>query len=305
MRKPPNLELDDFRNDEGDLFGSVPAQGWVKPQSVILHSKTIRNTLEGTLPYGSELEFAVPWSADSSKAIKPSRRILEDFLSLAGKSEAEMHRFASRFGPLLIYSRIEERDEGALIFESCDVWRHFAASMRALLRIAGDLHFGRPCSSPHWEAIGYVPPLVLVKKAIEIDWINPSAADGEKQWGVMAAASGQRRNQHPTLWAGFLNALLLLGRVRPWVVLDGPLGAQRPRLSFTGSNLLSYLALQVCLLASKHDAFAVCSHCNITFTPGKRAPKLGQRTFCQACRADGIPVRLAQRDRRARLQRGK
>lgn len=82
-----------------------------------MHSKTIRNTLEGTLLYGSELEFGVPWSAEASKAIKPSRRILEDFLSLAGKSEAEIHRFASRFGPLLIYSRIEECDEGALILK--------------------------------------------------------------------------------------------------------------------------------------------------------------------------------------------
>lgn len=305
MRKPPNPKLDDFRNDEGDLFGSAPALSWVKPQSVILRSKTIRNIFEGTLPYGSELEFAVPWSVEGSKAIKPSRRILEDFLSLAGKSEAEIHRFASRFGPLLVFSRIQEHGDCAVIFESCDVWRHFAASMTALLRIAGDIHLGRPYSSSHWREMGFVPPLILSKRDLKIDWINPSAADGEKEWQILARSSQVEQNQHPTLWAGFLNALLLLGRVRPWVVLDGPLGAQRPRLSFTGSNLLSYLALQVCLLASKHDAFAVCSHCNITFTPGKRAPKLGQRTFCPACRADGIPVRLAQRDRRARLQRGK
>ena len=148
-----------------------------------------------------------------------------------------------------------------------------------------------------------MPPLVLLKKSIGIDWINPAAADGEKESAVMAIASRLKRNQHPTLWAGFLNALLLLGRVRPWIVLDGPLGAQRPRLSFTGSNLLSYLALQVCLLSSRHDAFAVCSHFSITFTPGKRAPKSGQRSFCPACRADGVPVRLAQRDRRAWLLR--
>jgi hypothetical protein len=305
MRKLPNLGVDDFRDNEGDLFSLVPAQRWVKPQTVLLHRKTFRNTMEGTLPYGSELEFVVPWSVETSKTIKPSRQILEDFLRLAGKPESEIHRFALKFGPLLIYSRIRERDDGALIFESCDVWRHFAASMAALLRIAGDVHLGRRCASSHWDAMGNVPPLIFNKKAVEIDWINPSAADGEKEWAVMAVASRLKENQHPTLWAGFLNALLLLGRVRPWVVLDGRLGAQRPRLSFTGSNLLSYLALQVCLLASKHDAFAVCSHCNITFTPGARAPKLGQRTFCLACRADGIPVRLAQRDRRARLQRRK
>ena len=299
-----DLKLDEFRDNDGNLFGLTPTQGWLRPRSVVLHQKSFRNVLEDSLPDGSELEFAVPWSAPTSQAIKPGRHILEDFLQLATKSEVEIHRFAAKFGPLLIYSRIQEREDDALIFERSDVWRYFAGCMTALLRIAGDICLGRRSSSPTWEPIGYGPPLIFNQKATEIDWINPSAADGEKQWKILARASRLKQNQHPTLWAAFLNALLLLGRVRPWVNLDGPRGAQRPRLVFTGSNLLSFLALQVCLLASKHDAFALCSYCNGTFTPGKRAPKSGQRSFCPACRADGAPVRVAQRDRRARLSDG-
>jgi hypothetical protein len=303
MARTQDLRVDDFRDNEGNLFGLTPTHGWVKPRTVVLHSKTFRNTLEGTLPNGSELEFAVPWSAPTSHAIKPGKGILESFLQMATMSEAEIHRFASRFGPLFVCSRVEERPDEGLIFESCDVWRYFSASMTALLQIAGDIHLGQPCASAKWQPIGNVPPLLCAKKNLAIDWINPSAADGEKEWVLLAVASQLKTNRHPTVWAGLLNALLLLGRVRTFVELGGRRGAQRPRLAFSGSSLLSFLALQVSLLASRHDAFALCSYCNSTFTPGKRAPKSGQRSFCPACRADGAPVRVAQRARRARLSR--
>ena len=104
------------------------------------------------------------------------------------------------------------------------------------------------------------------------------------------------------MWARCLNVLLELGRVRPWLVWEGAGTSGRPKLMFSGRHLLSYLALQLCLRASKHDAFAVCSFCNHQYTPAGRAPKTGQRNFCSECRESGVPVRVAQRDRRARLR---
>jgi hypothetical protein len=104
------------------------------------------------------------------------------------------------------------------------------------------------------------------------------------------------------MWARFLNALLDLGRVRPWLVLEGAGSSARPKLVFSGPNLLSYLALQLSLSASKHDAFAVCSYCNRQYAPMGRAPKTGQRNFCPDCRAAGVPVRVAQQARRERLR---
>jgi hypothetical protein len=103
------------------------------------------------------------------------------------------------------------------------------------------------------------------------------------------------------MWARLLNALMELGRVRPWLVWEGT-GGSVPKLMFSGRNLLSYLALQLCLRASKHDAFAVCSYCEREYTSAERAPKAGQRNFCLDCRNNGVPVRLAQRSRRERLR---
>src|ERR1035437_9541804 len=109
-------------------------------------------------------------------------------------------------------------------------------------------------------------------------------------------------DRDPKMWARLLNVLLELGRVRPWLVWEGDGSSARPNLAFSGPNLLSYLALQLCLRASKHDAFAVCCYCNQPYTPSERAPKAGQRNFCQDCRKRGVPIRLAQRSRRERLR---
>jgi|ERR1035437_3296697 hypothetical protein len=94
-------------------------------------------------------------------------------------------------------------------------------------------------------------------------------------------------DRDPKMWARLLNVLLELGRVRPWLVWEGDGSSARPNLVFSGPNLLSYLALQLCLRASKHDAFAVCCYCNRQYTPSERAPKAGQRNFCQG-RGHGI-----------------
>ena len=60
------------------------------------------------------------------------------------------------------------------------------------------------------------------------------------------------------------------------MVWEGSRNSARPQLLFSGPNLLSYLALQLCLRASQHDALAVCSYCGRTYTPLGRAPKTGQ-----------------------------
>lgn len=96
-------------------------------------------------------------------------------------------------------------------------------------------------------------------------------------------------DRHRKMWIELMNALLDLGRVRPWV-----LDASKPKLVFSGPSLLSYLALQLCLLASRHDSTAICSYCGEQY-PVKRAPKCGQDNFCQGCRKKRVPAMLSQR----------
>ena len=194
-----------------------------------------------------------------------------------------------------------------VIVESCQVWRYFASCMRSLLRIAASFHGGRKPDPADWGAIGNYP--LLIDRAKEdqankepVDWLNPSPSTGEEAWKFMTYFIGKGSNRDRRMWTRLLNVLLGLGRVRPWVQWERPESDARPKVVFSGPNLLSHLAIQLCLVASKQDAFAICSYCNNHYNPQKRAPKTGQRNFCPECRESGVPVRIAQRTRRAELR---
>jgi hypothetical protein len=184
------------------------------------------------------------------------------------------------------------------------MWRYFAASMQSLLRIASCFHSDRRPDGADWDRIGAFQTS-LAAPAEQIPDLLSATYGGEEAWSVMVHFVGRGVDRDRKMWARLLNVLLELGRVRPWLIWEGAGKSARPKLVFSGPNLLSYLALQLCLRASKHDAFAVCSYCNRQYAPMGRAPKTGQRNFCPVCRAAGVPVQVAQRSRRERLREKK
>jgi hypothetical protein len=321
--------VDELQNKEGNLFfGRAPTQGWLRPERVTLRMANNRRLLalseQPPNVEHSELEFVLLKPLHRSAAVirqpqrrtrrvKPTGQILEKFLSLAFALDKDIHDFASKFGPLLIFCRkkhLPEEDFGMaqlVIVESCEVWRYFAACMRSLLRIAASFHAGRAPDPVDWATIGNYPPPVDGTKEDQatgepVDWLNPSPSTGEWSWKVMAYFVRKRKDRDRAMWTRLLNVLLGLGRVRPWVLWEGVENDARPKVVFSGPNLLSHLAIQLCLVASKQDSFAICSYCNNHYTPQKRAAKAGQRNFCPACREKGVPVRVAQRARRAKLR---
>ena len=314
--------IDELQNKEGNVFiGRTPAQGWLKPERVTLRTpiNSLLVALHERPPNVErpELEFVLhkPRRAlhRRTRRVKPSGQILEKFLSLASASDKDIHDFASKFGPLLIFCREEHvRREDVemrqlVIVESCEVWRYFAACMRSLLRIAASFHGGRASDPADWGTIGNYPPPVDRAKEDQanqepVDWLNPSPSTGEAAWKFMALFVRKGTDRDRAMWTRLLNVLLGLGRVRPWVLWEGPESDARPKVVFSGPNLLSHLAIQLCLVASKQDSFAICSYCNNHYSPQKRAPKAGQRNFCPDCRASGVPVRIAQRTRREKLR---
>jgi hypothetical protein len=314
----PRNYADDIRRDEiKNLLGRTPAQDWIKPEVVELSKPrpvTSRNLIdERNDKYyvdRAELKFVLEplWSGFSSQAtpVRASPDLLERFLRLATAPAPQIHKFASSFGPLLIFCRAKERKslpEKLIIVESCEVWRYFAASMLALLRIASCFHADRKPDPADWDRIGACPAPLVPTRLRHLDPLSFTSMGGEQSWVAMAHFVGKGADRDRKMWALFLNVLLELGRVRPWLVWEGTGGsARRPKLVFSGSHLLSYLALQLCLMASKHDAFAVCSFCSCQYVPLGRAPKTGQRNFCPDCRESGVPGMLAQRARRERLQ---
>jgi hypothetical protein len=328
--------LDDVLRDQAKrMLGRTPVQSWRKPDRVELNvrrvtlgnvRKPLRKTAADYLriantqdagtnesanapTHRAEMEFVLepPWSDLPTHAdrVRPNPDILERFLLLATASDQQIHRFASSFGALLIFGEIEKRKilPGKLVIvESCEMWRYFALSMRALLRIASCFHGDLKSDPTDWQEIGDCPASLVPQTEKHRDLLSPFSVSGEEAWLAMVHFVRKGADRDRKMWARLLNALLVVGRVKPWLLWEGEGSSARPSLVFSGPNLLSYLALQLCLRASKHDAFAICCYCNQPYPPLGRAPKTGQRNFCPECRERGVPVRLAQRSRRERLR---
>jgi hypothetical protein len=333
----PSRQDDILRDEAKAMLGRTPAHGWLKPERVELSTKRVTlpdspkprtytaadylrmaSTTQyagtkgsGNAPtYRSELEFVVEsrWTrlpTTSINRVRPSPDILERFLLLATASDQQVHKFASSFGPLLIFPTNEGRRmlaDKLVIVESCEMWRYFAVSMRSVLRIASCFHADRKSDPTDWDQIGACPASLVPQTENHRDLLSPTPFGGEEAWIAMAHFVRKGTDRDRSMWARLLNVLLELGRVRSWLVWEGVGSSRRPKLVFSGPNLLSYLALQLCLRASKYDAFAVCGFCHQEYAPLRRAPKAGQRNFCPDCRAKGVPIRLAQRSRRERLR---
>lgn len=248
MGLPPDQLIDELRYRSGDLLDRPPVQQWLRPTDVTLRQKGFRHVLEGDLLNGSELRFVMPWSAPSSQLIKPNKNLFEAFLQLAHATDVEIHKFASRYGPLLIYCHAAELDEHVVIVESCEVWRYFAACMKALLRMAARIHAGRSPELSDWDVIGRLPMAIGRTEVNNMDWLNPSPTEAQKSWRVMAGIVSTGRNRDRAMWERLVNGALQLVEIRPRIMMKGAGAAARPRLTISGSGLLAYLVLQLCLV---------------------------------------------------------
>jgi hypothetical protein len=252
----------------------------------------------------SLLEFRLrsPWVEPLSRGrILPSTKILDSFLRLAKASDEDILAFASRYGALQIFCETakEQSEEEMMVVESCAVWRYFAGCIGSLLRIAAAYHDGSRPRLSDWEVIGNCPIEVVIAKRESIDLLSPFPFQGDRAWSELCAFV-RKGTKDKRIWELLVNTLLGLGRVRPHLSWEGSGGKARPQLKLSGPNLLSYLGLQLCLTACKLDSFAMCSYCSQLYLPPLRAPKAGQKNFCPDCRKAGVPVRIAQRDRRER-----
>jgi hypothetical protein len=329
FRRDPTIE-----NQLKYLWARTPAQTWFKPDQVTLSIRKIPLRRGDTTRHQPDLISAADlgpnrvalsadednpgkvavlefvqdphWqeSAPRTNPVRPDPSIFEGFLRLSEALDPQILQFASRFGALRAFCSIDlvkAPPSKFVILESCDVWRYFAASMGALLSIAGCWHNHRRPDPADWARLGTCPVSLVPAERASPDFLSPYTEGPEGAWVAMAHFVGQGERDR-AMWTRLVNALLELGRVRPWLLWESPGDLARPTLVFSGPGLLSYLALQLCLRASKQDAFALCSYCHRQYPPGKRAPKTGQRNFCPECRDRSVPARMAQRSRRERLR---
>jgi hypothetical protein len=312
--------VDELRDHEGRLRSLNLKPLWLKPKTVSLHDGKAPSTglseaidlrhIARSSKCGAELTFVIPIPDPTSGRgpyVRRDPHLLEQFLCLADASDSDIHSFASQFGALHIFCRKEksESKDQVVITESCNVWRYFARSMRSILRIGARFYAGQIPHPGDWDAIANCPKLIEQAGEEEefepkVDILSPMPLSGEYGWRTIVYFLRIPRIRNRKNWARLLNAMLDLGRTRPWVVWDRYAATTPPQLVFAGPGLLSYLALQVCLTALKLDSLVVCSYCNKQYPPPRRAPKSGQRNFCDECRKKRVPVRMAVRDLRAR-----
>ncbi|MFN0167206.1 MAG: hypothetical protein ACKV22_12325 [Bryobacteraceae bacterium] len=222
-------------------------------------------------------------------------------------SNAKIQKFATRYGGLEVFYRYESgmKWPKTLHVEHCDVWRYFARVMGALLRIAATFYSGGSGSREDWYAISKHPSVMreLAFKS-DVDPLNGFSEGNEEAWLSVVYFADKDSSQTTVMLSHLVNILLGLGRVRPWLIWpQSARPGSRPKSQYTSSSLFSNLALQLWLLMSRAEAFAVCTHCLKQYIPGLRAPKAGQRRFCPDCREEGAPKEYARRDFRERQRR--
>ena len=315
MRRDDEAALAEFVNDHGGFYGATLATEWRAPDSVDLSHGVL--TIRSTRPY---------WNCGKAgRRIRPPRGLLDSFISLAGVSKAmpslralargstssdeKIGAFATRYGGLQIFYRLRRATPwpASEHLEYCDVWRYFAHVAGALLRIAAELYQGRDGSPEDWEIIHKVPP-VMRKTAHQLSpgLLHPFPEGDEETWLSLAHFAGKPSQQNRTMLGHLVNTLLGLGAVRPWFTWsEASRRGARPEMKYSSRSLLSQVALQLGLRLAKVDSFLMCIHCHQPYSPVVRAPKAGQRNFCQDCRSAGVPKRYALRDFRQRQRQSR
>ena len=293
MRKTDELRLSELLDEKGELFGHTLAAEWVPPEKVVL--------VGGALTIRSFVNISL------QQRIKPPRRLLDQFISLAdpsaeeargtGRSDARICSFATSYGGLRIFDQPgDEAQWPRERIEDCDVWRYFARAMGALQRIAADQYRGESGSKEDWQAIHEMP---VVMEPKEHD--SPLYASLDEKWVRAALCVNKKLQQNPRVFGFLINTLLEMGEVRPTLTWPDQAGkAMRPVTTYSSRSLLSQLALQLWLRVARIDAFVVCTHCQKPYSPVVRAPKAGLRHFCPDCRQQGVPKRYALMDFRKR-----
>jgi hypothetical protein len=292
------LDFEGFYNSEGRLSTPSAAPEWERPIRVELcpvNALALRR-----LNFGSELHIETSQrelfkAISPSRVVRPTPDLLERFISLAEEGEVQIHKFAKKYGGLEIFFHWSSK---GVHIEYCSVWQYFARVMKAALKISGNLYARQPLPAGEWKSIGRIPEAMRSMEEGQEQYRRIRSGIPEmEEWCAIAGYLRSSGRPYPRearpLFVRVLNTLLGLGMVRPWIVWPDNQQASRPQLVYSGRSLMSALALQLCLRVAKIKSFVICSHCQQSYLPEKRAPKTGQRNFCPECRKNGVPQQYA------------
>jgi hypothetical protein len=248
---------------------------------------------------GEHLRYDKRKTRDKGGELRPSPGMLSGFVALADADPQAIVDYAAEFGVLGVCahgdiytacSRDPDTGEVLAAFmdnpaerEPFDTWRHYS-------RLAGAiLDLGQRLRGPHARRVvaDELAPLVQYGG----HHMFPSVAIAGTVTGARSAVA-----RSLTRWLHDGDASL---RVR-W-----DQGAATPELQIGGdapdAGLFTALGLQLAMACTAAEGLWRCSYCG-RLHERARPPRPDQNVFCEECRRAGVPVRLANRARRARLK---
>ena len=313
-RMSRELDFEGLRDDEGRLFTPTATPEWERPNRVELRKAVFRfadaeSELKGNalkmVTLGPELHIETSRreafeDVEESRIVRPKPDLLERFIRLAKASDGQIRNFAMRYGGLEIFFG-DRRPSRSVHIEYCEVWRYFARVMEAVLKIGARLYARQHVPAAQWKIIGRRPRALkeMAEEPILHERLRSSLAETEI-WCSIAGYLGSRgrpfAHETRSLFIRLLNTLMGMAMVRPWIVWPDISKPSRPQVIYSGRSLLSTLALQLCLRVAKIPSSVLCFHCQKSYRTRKRAPKIGQRNFCPACRRKRMPQKYALAD---------
>lgn len=245
--------------------------------------------------------------------------LLQEFTGLGNADDAQLLRFAQKYGPLHLCkhgfafghrerdfnlrcyaSDIEEEDltRGTCARESVEGWRRYIRRAKGILTVATKLRDGRRASTNDWSWILDGIPSANAEDPLAslLTLRKEDALAANPLLAVLAAQPRRTLPEQRQVLALAVNHWLdecEIGVSIEWPQsgIDFRIGRSDP--FGLGSSLLIAIGVQLLRAVLRQESFVWCSTCGYPYPP-KRWPRAGEMHYCQRC-GRAAALRNAQR----------
>jgi hypothetical protein len=171
--------------------------------------------------------------------------------------------------------------------------------LKALLDCAAAFHLGKEVNVESWNAALTDPDSPRSDEdEFDPDVEDGSSLDGEPSLNRVMPLLAYGGGEQGQLFGSISTLMMRLGLV-PQLRWGNASGRPQLIIGTISDGMLSALVFRTALAMAKSEQIPICDGCGKVFETD-RAPKRGQRKFCNTCRDSGVPQRIAQRDSRQR-----
>jgi hypothetical protein len=320
------LEAAGAYGPDGDqLVGPIDLVGWPVPVAI--------GVQRYPLPDGAAIPLLVwadrPPAATGTESARywrrqrPTRNLLDAFISLDAADPAAIAAFAGRFGPLhlcahglpashrappywtpaaadltsahQVYCAAPVDPTTGLGFERAAAWQPFIESARALVVLAhliASPSQGNDAGTRGAAIVDQIGHVWRIRRVLDDAGTALDRLDPPLPARKLGLALDGAEAIAPRLISDAVSEWLEIGNVRPRVIHEA--GVFRLRYD-AGGSVFGALAAALAAAVAQPAQWVICIHCA---RPDRRSrqPRADRRHFCDACRKNRVPARYAERD---------